>query len=148
MKQRMPVFSEWESGNLKTLLVLPTGCGKTIVFAKITEECVRRGDRVLILAHRGELLDQAADKIQKATGLNSSVEKAEQSCIGSWNRVVVGSVQTLMREKRLSNLTAIISTQSLLMKHITQSATAISVCLSILTMQKCWVLPQHPTEEI
>lgn len=97
------VFSEWESGNLKTLLVLPTGCGKTIVFAKITEECVRRGDRVLILAHRGELLDQAADKIQKATGLNSSVEKAEQSCIGSWNRVVVGSVQTLMREKRLSN---------------------------------------------
>lgn len=70
------VFSEWESGNLKTLLVLPTGCGKTIVFAKITEECVRRGDRVLILAHRGELLDQAADKIQKATGLNSSVEKA------------------------------------------------------------------------
>lgn len=28
------VFSEWESGNLKTLLVLPTGCGKTIVFAK------------------------------------------------------------------------------------------------------------------
>lgn len=97
------VFSEWESGNLKTLLVLPTGCGKTIVFAKITEECVRRGDRVLILAHRGELLDQAADKIQKTTGLNSSVEKAEQSCIGSWNRVVVGSVQTLMREKRLSN---------------------------------------------
>ena len=97
------VFSEWESGNLRTLLVLPTGCGKTIVFAKIAEECVRRGDRVLILAHRGELLDQAADKIQKATGLNSSVEKAEQSCIGSWNRVVVGSVQTLMREKRLSN---------------------------------------------
>lgn len=97
------VFSEWESGNLKTLLVLPTGCGKTIVFAKITEECVRRGDRVLILAHRGELLDQAADKIKKATGLNSAVEKAEQSCIGSWARVVVGSVQTLMREKRLSN---------------------------------------------
>lgn len=97
------VFSEWESGNLKTLLVLPTGCGKTIVFAKITEECVRRGDRVLILAHRGELLDQAADKIQKATGLCSAVEKAEQSCIGSWYRIVVGSVQTLMREKRLSN---------------------------------------------
>lgn len=59
------VFSEWENNILKTLLVLPTGCGKTIVFAKITEECVRRGDRVLILAHRGELLDQAADKLKK-----------------------------------------------------------------------------------
>lgn len=28
------VLSEWDSGNSKTLLVLPTGCGKTIVFAK------------------------------------------------------------------------------------------------------------------
>ena len=57
---------------------------------------------MLILAHRGELLDQAADKLKKTTGLISAVEKAEQSCIGSWYRVVVGSVQTLMREKRLA----------------------------------------------
>ncbi len=46
------VFEEWEQGNQKTLLVLPTGCGKTIVFAKISEECVANGERVLILAHR------------------------------------------------------------------------------------------------
>lgn len=96
------VLKEWDEGNGKTLLVLPTGTGKTIVFASVTEECVRRGERVLILAHRGELLDQAADKLKKATGLGSAVEKAEQSCLGSWYRVVVGSVQTLMREKRLS----------------------------------------------
>lgn len=99
---RQAVFSEWEKGNSKTLLVLPTGCGKTIVFAKITEDGVRGGNRVLILAHRGELLDQAADKIKKATGLHCSVEKAEQTCLGSWHRVTVGSVQSLMREKRLS----------------------------------------------
>ena len=96
------VFEQWQQV-LKTLIVLPTGCGKTIVFAKITEECVRRGERVLILAHRGELLEQAADKLLKATGLVCAVEKAEQSCLGSWYRVVVGSVQTLMREKRLAN---------------------------------------------
>lgn len=95
------VFEQWDNGIRKTLLVLPTGCGKTIVFAKVTEDCVRKGDRVLILAHRGELLDQAADKLKKTTGLNSAVEKAESSCLGSWFRVVVGSVQTLMREKRL-----------------------------------------------
>ena len=76
--------------------------GKTIVFAKITEDCVRNGERVLILAHRGELLDQAADKLSKATGLACATEKAEESCLGSWYRVVVGSVQTLMREKRLN----------------------------------------------
>lgn len=96
------VLSQWEDGFAKTLLVLPTGCGKTVVFAKITEECVRSGKRVLILAHRGELLDQAADKLQKVTGLGAAVEKAEQSCLDSWYRVTVGSVQTLMREKRLA----------------------------------------------
>ena len=46
------IFREWEEGRGKTLLVLPTGCGKTIVFAKVTEECVSKGDRVLISAHR------------------------------------------------------------------------------------------------
>lgn len=94
------IFQEW--GKVKrTLLVLPTGCGKTIVFAKIAEECVRRGNRVLILAHRGELLEQAADKIARSTGLNCAVEKAENTCIGSWFRITVGSVQSMQREKRL-----------------------------------------------
>lgn len=96
------VFEQWDNGVRNTLMVLPTGCGKTVVFAKIAENCVRRGERVLILAHRSELLQQASDKIYKVTGLKTAVEKAEESCIGSWFRIVVGSVQTLMREKRLS----------------------------------------------
>lgn len=96
------IFEQWKNGTRRTLLVLPTGCGKTIVFAKVTEDCVRHGNRVLVLAHRGELLDQAADKIRKTTGLGCAVEKAEESCQGSWFRIVVGSVQTLMREKRLN----------------------------------------------
>lgn len=99
------VFEQWESVD-KTLLVLPTGTGKTIVFSAVTEECVRQGKRVLILAHRGELLAQAADKLYKTTGLKSAVEKAEQSCLGSFYRVTVGSVQTLMREKRLKGFSA------------------------------------------
>lgn len=95
------IFTEWGNGTKRTLLVLPTGCGKTIVFAKVTEQCVQNGDRVLILAHRGELLEQAADKIAKATGLGCATEKAEETCMGSWFRIVVGSVQSLTREKRL-----------------------------------------------
>lgn len=98
---RESVENQWAGGVSRTLLVLPTGCGKTIVFAKIAEDCVRSGNRVLILAHRGELLDQAANKILKATGLRCAVEKAEDSCLDSWYRITVGSVQTLMREKRL-----------------------------------------------
>lgn len=101
------VLAEWdEQGRNKTLLVLPTGTGKTVVFSKVTEERVRQGDRVLILAHRGELLDQAADKLYKVTGLRCAVEKAEQTSLGSWYRVTVGSVQTLMREKRLAGFSS------------------------------------------
>lgn len=100
------IFEKWHEGARKLLLVLPTGTGKTIVFSAVTSDCVREGRRVLILAHRGELLDQAADKLQKSTGLGSAVEKAESSCFGSWYRVVVGSVQTLMRESRLDKFPA------------------------------------------
>ena len=95
------IHAEWENGHTRTLLVLPTGTGKTIVFASVAADQVRAGDRVLILAHRGELLEQAADKLQRSTGLVSAVEKAESTCLNSWFRVVVGSVQTLQRSARL-----------------------------------------------
>lgn len=98
---REAVLSEWEGGRSRTLLVLPTGCGKTIVFAAIAEDRVRAGDRVLILAHRSELLQQAADKLRKSTGLASSLEKAESTSLGRFERVTVGSVQTLRRQSRL-----------------------------------------------
>lgn len=99
---RQAVEKQWDGGVSKTLLVLPTGCGKTIVFSKIIEDRVCQGDRVLVLAHRGELLNQAADKLESATGLRCAREKAEDTCLGSWYRVVVGSVQTLQRESRLT----------------------------------------------
>lgn len=95
------IHAEWDAGHTRTLLVLPTGTGKTIVFASVAADQVRAGDRVLILAHRGELLEQAADKLQRSTGLVSAVEKAESTCLNSWFRVVVGSVQTLQRTARL-----------------------------------------------
>ena len=80
---REAIFEQWDSGVKKTLLVLPTGCGKTIVFAKVTEDCVRRGGRVLILAHRGELLKQASDKIRK-----SKKQKKPARTAGSVSRSV------------------------------------------------------------
>ncbi|WP_135567962.1 DEAD/DEAH box helicase family protein, partial [Galactobacillus timonensis] len=98
---REAIEHEWASGKKRTLLVLPTGTGKTVVFSKVAEDQVRAGNRVLILAHRGELLDQAADKLYRMTGLKSSIEKADQTALGTWNRVTVGSVQSLQRENRL-----------------------------------------------
>ena len=98
---RDAIHTQWDAGHTRTLLVLPTGTGKTIVFASVAADQVRAGDRVLILAHRGELLEQAADKLRRSTGLVSAVEKAEATCLDSWFRVVVGSVQTLQRTARL-----------------------------------------------
>lgn len=98
------VEREWGLGRRRTLLVLPTGTGKTVVFNEIARREVERGGRVLILAHRGELLEQAADKLMRATGLSCSVEKAGDTSVGTFERVTVGSVQTLMRERRLAAL--------------------------------------------
>ena len=96
------IQKEWNNGRKRTLLVLPTGCGKTVVFTKLAEEMVKQGKRVLILAHRTELLEQASDKLFKITGLKTALEKADSTAIGSWYRVSVGSVQTLQRDKRLN----------------------------------------------
>lgn len=98
---RAAIHSEWQTVD-RTLLVLPTGCGKTIVFSAVTRDIVEAGGRVLIMAHRGELLDQAADKLAKATGLGCAVERADEEAHDSMFMVTVGSVQTLMRPARLA----------------------------------------------
>lgn len=94
------IYCSWEKFK-KTLAVLPTGTGKTIVFSHISKEEVEQGNRVLILAHRDELIRQAADKLQICTGLSAAIEKAEETALNSLYSVTVGSVQTLMRPSRL-----------------------------------------------
>lgn len=93
------IYKSWEEYK-RTLLVLPTGCGKTIVFANIAAELAKKG-RVLILAHRDELIRQAADKLYKACGVQSAIEKADETALGSFYNITCGSVQTLMRQSRL-----------------------------------------------
>lgn len=97
------IRNEWKDGRQKTLLVLPTGTGKTVVFSKVVEEETQDGSKALILAHRGELLDQASVKLMETSGLDSALEKAESSSIGSKKKVTVASVQTLSQEKRLTS---------------------------------------------
>jgi len=99
---KQAILTAWDEGYRKALLVLPTGCGKTVVFSSVAENQVGKGHRVLIMAHRGELLDQAADKLREASGLDSVLEKAGSSSLGSFFPVTVGSVQSLAQEKRLA----------------------------------------------
>jgi len=94
------VYQKWREFR-RVLMVLPTGTGKTICFAHIATRESEAGRRTLILAHRDELIRQAVDKLHRATGVMAAVEKAEETSLGTLGNVVVGSVQTLMRQSRL-----------------------------------------------
>lgn len=81
----------------RQLAVLPTGAGKTVIFSALSQRHQPR--RTLILAHREELIEQAAAKLRASTGIQADVEKAERrASMGA--PVVVASIQTLMQEKR------------------------------------------------
>lgn len=88
------------AGHRSALIVLPTGTGKTVVFADIARRVVERGGRVLVLAHRSELLDQAAGKL-RAVGIEPGLEQGGSVAAGQ--SVILGSVQTL-RGRRLAKL--------------------------------------------
>lgn len=84
-----------------SLLVMATGLGKTVVFSHLAHEWPT--GRVLVLAHREELVNQAVDKLLAVSGERPAVEMADEgSDESSWwrSKIVVGSVQTLSREKR------------------------------------------------
>ena len=51
------IFNSFSEGN-NALVVACTGCGKTVIFSEVTRKLVNEKKRVLILAHRGELLEQ------------------------------------------------------------------------------------------
>jgi superfamily II DNA or RNA helicase len=87
-------------------IVLPTGAGKTVVFAAMAERYLGRPDTdlgVLVIAHRDELVQQAVDKIgMMAPGLDVGVVKAERD--EHDRAIVVASVQTLASSTRRGRL--------------------------------------------
>lgn len=102
-KGRTLTLEEWAKGIKRTLLVMATGTGKTITFADITRHLItEERARVLILAHRDELIRQAQDKIFKFTGIRAAIEKAGETALDSLFRVTIGSVQTMCGDKRLA----------------------------------------------
>jgi len=68
------VFHQWKDVR-STLLVMPTGCGKTVTFAGILQRAYPK--RGLVIAHREELIFQAQSKIQQITGWNVAIEMGE-----------------------------------------------------------------------
>lgn len=85
----------WEHDS--ALVVMPTGCGKTVLFADIIRRVFPR--KCLVIAHREELIFQAQHKIEAVTGLHAEIEmgayRANTSGLFGTAQVVVSSIQTL-----------------------------------------------------
>ena len=80
---------------------LPTGAGKTIVFAGIAQRAAARGKVTLLLVHRRELVRQAVDTLTEAVpGIPIGVEAAGWPSM-PWARLQVASIQTLARRGAL-----------------------------------------------
>lgn len=105
------VWAAWGGGVQRPAVVLPTGSGKTVIFAHLAQQFIEmnRGTgqpgRVVVLVHRDELADQAIDKIRSvAPALSVGKVKAADDDTGA--DVMVCSVQTLARTNRLARLLA------------------------------------------
>lgn len=88
------IGAAWREGRRAPLLVAPTGSGKTVMAAEIIRRSVTHGWRVLFLAPRRELIDQAHDKLT-AAGLEVSVVMAGDGRRNDFALVSVASVDTL-----------------------------------------------------
>ena len=92
------IYQHWKNGQTKVLAQLPTGAGKTICFAAIASEFACRGEKVIILAHREELVLQAADKLRTVTNTEVGIIKAKYKPNYSLT-VQVASVLSLVRRQ-------------------------------------------------
>ena len=90
------------AGHRSVLFVLPTGGGKTVVFSHIAQQAAVRGNRIAVLVHRVELLEQASRSLA-ALGVEHGLIASGRS-MNLRAPVQVASVQTLAR--RLPKLPA------------------------------------------
>ena len=86
----------WDAGNRRVMLQLATGGGKTICFAHIVQMFAATEQTALVLAHREELIKQAADKITAITGIEPGIIKAGHKADYS-RSIQVASIQSLIR---------------------------------------------------
>ena len=96
----LAIAERYRAGIRRQLACLPTGSGKTVIFAEFPRY-FRMKKQMLVLAHRAELLDQARDKIREANPhLRVEVEQAGRVADPD-SHVVVASVPTLGRKDSL-----------------------------------------------
>lgn len=82
------------SGANRPLAVSPTGSGKTVLFSYITSQVLKRGSRVIIVAHRREILDQISATLKRVGVPHGFIQAGKSASI---QPAMVASIQTLAR---------------------------------------------------
>ncbi len=96
------VRNEYVNGIRRTMIILATGTGKTLVSSFIGRKVIEKGGRILFLAPSTELVEQAANKFD-LVGIEVGIEQASQQARSIFEPdAVIGSIQT-MKGKRLSS---------------------------------------------
>jgi DNA repair protein RadD len=91
----------YAAGKRAPCLVLPTGGGKTVIAASIVKGAIDRGNRVLFLAHRSELLDQTLAKLSNAGLSDVRLIRAAVTRGSETAPVTVASIPTLTKRTDL-----------------------------------------------
>lgn len=94
------VFDKWKTDK-NTLLVLPTGTGKTTVIAAIAERVVQGGGRFMFCAHTTELCQQAGREIEAFTGIPCAIEKASETAQDALSPITIASIQSIGQSRRM-----------------------------------------------
>ena len=92
------VFRHWAWGEYRVMVQLPTGGGKTIIFCALANEFTKKSEPVLVIAHREELITQAASKLETVAGVPVGIIKAGYKPNPD-ALLQVASIQTLIRRQ-------------------------------------------------
>jgi superfamily II DNA or RNA helicase len=98
------ILDAWASGIEAPAVVAPTGAGKTVMFAELTRRLRELGERVVILVHRDELARQTRGKLVNMGVAADDVGTVKAELDEVDKPVVVASIQTLARDRRLRRL--------------------------------------------
>lgn len=92
------VFHLWGTSFNSVMVQLPTGGGKTIIFSNLANEFIKKSEPVLVIAHRQELITQAANKLEAVAGVDYGIIKSGYKPNPS-ALLQVASIQTLIRRQ-------------------------------------------------
>lgn len=105
-KAKADIYENWKDGPIRQLLVMPTGGGKTVTFVDIIKDFLSKGKRVILVAHREELIFQAHNTLYQRKIYSGVIKSGIKP---SYHLPCqVASIQTIQNRKVLPNADLVI----------------------------------------